>query len=297
MADVAAEVALGVLTGRERAMAVAHLEECETCREDVRQLMATSDQLLELLPPAEPPAGFETRVLERLGLSAQAEEEAPGVELPSSEPSAGFETRVLERLGLAAPPANAGKAGKEAPGTDAYPQLIARRGGGTGHRGAGQDGKRPGGDQPGAPPARPGGTKRPGRMRRMLAASAMGLAVVAAGIGGWRIGASTTPAASVAVGPLTQASLLTAAHKDVGDIFVYSGDTRWVYMLVDTGMGNEPVTCQIVGADGQAITIGTFQLADGYGSWGSPAPDNLGTPTGARLVTANGTVLASATFN
>lgn len=299
LTDVAAEVALGVLTGRERAMAVAHLEECEACREDVRQLMATGDQLLELLPPAEPPAGFETRVLERLGLSAPAAEEAPDVELPPAEPSAGFETRVLERLGLAATPAlpkNAGKSGKEASGPDAYPQLIARRGGGTGQRGAAREGKRPGSDQPSAPPARPGGTKRPGRMRRVLAATAVGFAVIAAGVGGWRIGAGTTPAASTAAGALTQASLLTATHNDVGDMFIYRGETPWLYMSVDMGSGNEPVTCQVIGADGQTTTIGTFQLADGYGSWGSPAPGNLTGATGARLVSTNGTVLASATF-
>ena len=53
LADVAAELALGVLTGRERAMAVAHLDKCDGCREDVRQLMATGEQLLELLPPAD----------------------------------------------------------------------------------------------------------------------------------------------------------------------------------------------------------------------------------------------------
>lgn len=306
LADVAAELALGVLTGRERAMAVAHLEECEACREDVRHLMATGDQLIELLPPAEPPAGFETRVLERLGLSAPAEE-APGVELPPAEPSAGFETRVLERLGLAAPsapsalPENARKSGNQAPGSDAYPQLIARRGGG-GHRGAARDGKRPRGDrfrsdQPSAPPARPGGAKRPGRMRRALAATAVGLAVIAAGVGGWRIGAGTTPAASTAVGPLTQASLLTSTHKDVGDIFIYKGATPWMYMSVEIGTGNEPVTCQVIGANGRATTIGTFRLADGYGSWGSPAPGNLGNATGARLISANGTVLASASFH
>jgi hypothetical protein len=43
-------------------------------------------------------------------------------------------------------------------------------------------------------------------------------------------------------------------------------------------------------------TIGTFRLADGHGAWGSP--DGAGnTPlTGARLVTASGTVVATATF-
>jgi hypothetical protein len=43
--------------------------------------------------------------------------------------------------------------------------------------------------------------------------------------------------------------------------------------------------------------VGSFQLADGYGSWGSPNPGNLGTLSGARLISADGTVLASATFH
>jgi hypothetical protein len=71
-ADVAAELALGVLTGRERARAIAHLDGCEACMEHVRQLAVTSEKLLELLPGSEPPPGFETRVLGRLGISGPA---------------------------------------------------------------------------------------------------------------------------------------------------------------------------------------------------------------------------------
>jgi hypothetical protein len=69
-ADVAAELALGALTGRERAEALAHLDRCAACQEHVRQLTVTGQELLRLLPPEEPPPGFETRVLERLGLAA-----------------------------------------------------------------------------------------------------------------------------------------------------------------------------------------------------------------------------------
>jgi anti-sigma factor ChrR (cupin superfamily) len=68
--DVAAELALGALTGRELAAATAHLEKCKACREDVRQLTAVGGRLLELLLPAGPPVGFEIRVLERLGVRA-----------------------------------------------------------------------------------------------------------------------------------------------------------------------------------------------------------------------------------
>jgi anti-sigma-K factor RskA len=69
-ADVAAELALGALTGRERAEALAHLDRCAACQEHVRQLTVTGQELLRLLPPEEPPPGFETRVLESLGLTA-----------------------------------------------------------------------------------------------------------------------------------------------------------------------------------------------------------------------------------
>ena len=70
--DVAAELALGALTGRERAAALAHLDQCRTCREDVHRLMTVGGWVLELIPPARPPTGFETRVLHRLaeGLAA-----------------------------------------------------------------------------------------------------------------------------------------------------------------------------------------------------------------------------------
>jgi hypothetical protein len=264
LSDVAAELALGVLTGRERAMAVAHLAACDECREDVRQLMATGEQLLQLLPPAEPPAGFETRVLERLGLPAPTEEETA-----------------------------------EAPDEGVYPQLLTRRGGSHARRGPAKEGKQARAGQPAAPPAGPGrgGTRRPGRTRRVLGAAAVCLAVIAAGLGGWRIGAGTAPAASSASGPLTSASLLSATHQDVGNIFLYSGKSRWLFMSVDLGSGNQAVTCELVNKDGQVTRVGTFQLADGYGSWGSPDPGSTGTPSSARLVSASGTVLATATFH
>ena len=71
-ADAAAELALGVLTGRERARALEHLDRCEACRENVRQLTVAGEELVGLLPAIEPPAGFETRVMERLGLGTPA---------------------------------------------------------------------------------------------------------------------------------------------------------------------------------------------------------------------------------
>lgn len=68
LADVAAELALGALTGRERALALAHLEACEACQEAIRQLMTTADQLPGLLPARDPSPEFEAAVMEWIDL-------------------------------------------------------------------------------------------------------------------------------------------------------------------------------------------------------------------------------------
>lgn len=65
--EVAAELAAGTLSGEERAAALAHVSACAACREDVAVLAGVVDGLLLLAPPAEPPAGFESRVLAALG--------------------------------------------------------------------------------------------------------------------------------------------------------------------------------------------------------------------------------------
>jgi hypothetical protein len=67
--EAGAEFALGVLPGRDRARAVAHLHGCPACEQHVRELTALSDRILGLVPGAEPPVGFEQRVMDRLGLS------------------------------------------------------------------------------------------------------------------------------------------------------------------------------------------------------------------------------------
>jgi anti-sigma-K factor RskA len=240
-ADAAAELALGVLTGRERARALAHLDRCEACRENVRQLTVTGEELVGLLPAIEPPAGFETRVMERLGLGTPAP--APVPVRPLSP---------VRRFGR---------------------KLADWTGGGTGRSGVRQP-------------------------RRILAAAAMAVAVIAAGLGGWGLhGTTSSPAAS----PLSSATLLTASHQTAGKIYLYDAGSRWLYMSVNIPSGsgaadNGTVLCQVEGPDGHVTTVGSFRLTGGYGYWGSPAPVTDGPLTGARLVTTTGTVLATATF-
>jgi hypothetical protein len=66
-ADDLAELALGILTGRERALALAHVEGCPACHAEMERLSLAADALLEMVPAVEPPLGFEVRLMERLG--------------------------------------------------------------------------------------------------------------------------------------------------------------------------------------------------------------------------------------
>jgi len=61
-----AELALGILTGRDRALALAHVEGCPACQGEVEQLSLAADSMLEAVPGVEPPLGFETRLMDGL---------------------------------------------------------------------------------------------------------------------------------------------------------------------------------------------------------------------------------------
>lgn len=233
-AEVAAELALGVLTGRDRARALAHMERCDACREDVRQLTMTGEELLGLLPAMEPTPGFETRVMERIGLAV------PGTpESLSAIPSA-----------------------------SASPSAAV-------------------------PAPRPAGAWYAKRTRRMLAAAAAVVVIAGAALGGWGLRGASSPASA---GPLSSAALVSVQHQTVGKIFLYDGSSRWIYMSVDLPAATGTVTCQLVDKNGHVTTIGSFWLAGGDGAWGSPEPMTHGQLSGARLVSGNGTVLATATF-
>jgi len=268
LSAVAAELALGVLTGRERADAVAHLDRCDNCREYVRQLMVTTEGLLGLLPQKEPPPGFETRVLDRLGMSAPG---SFGTGLSGTGPqSAGLEPRgsmhARRQSGRSSGPGR--PALSKRPGRSPVPHGMA--------------------------PSRPA---RPSFSKRTLAAAAVALAVVTAGLGGWGVGfgMSSHSVASAPAPALQSAQFLTPDHHDAGQVLLYEG---MLYMSIDLDLpsGDGRVNCQIIGSEGKS-SAGWFQLKGGYGGWVSPIPGNLGSVRGARLVTPSGTVLAAATFN
>jgi hypothetical protein len=249
-ADVAAELALGVLTGKERAVALAHLEGCDTCREHVRQLALTGEELLGLVPSQEPPPGFETRVFTRLGLA-----------VPTAT------ARPISR----SRPRGSGRRGPEGP-QPSRPAANAMAAAGVHRRGSTL-------------------TTRAGRA---LVAAALTVAVAAAGLLGWGLhGATSTPSAQW----LHTATLLNSTHIAVGQIFYYDRDPEWMYVNVAMDGGESTkVTCQMLAPNGHISKVGTFTLTNGYGFWGIPAPADA-TPSVVRLVTADGTVLASAALH
>jgi anti-sigma-K factor RskA len=63
-----AELALGVLTGRERARALSHVESCARCSDELEQLSRVADTVVQAAPDVEPPVGFEVRLFERMGV-------------------------------------------------------------------------------------------------------------------------------------------------------------------------------------------------------------------------------------
>ena len=67
--EVLPEVALGIADGEQRALVLEHAARCAGCRRELEEFSSVADDLVALVPPREPPAGFEDRVLGRLGLT------------------------------------------------------------------------------------------------------------------------------------------------------------------------------------------------------------------------------------
>ncbi|MFD7446310.1 anti-sigma factor family protein [Streptomyces sp. NPDC059909] len=234
--EIGAELALGILPGRERAEAVAHLDRCADCREYVEELILVGDGLLGLLPGSEPPVGFEARVSRRL-----------------SQALAAHDGRVHTR-----------------------------------GRGLRYKGFR-------------------GRVRPRVAGGAGALAL-AFGFGGWAVGTAIENGTTAAPSRPTEAGAgmlraeLTGGpdREPSGEIYAHPGSPGWVYMSVDLDDAGIPytgkVSCLLERKDGTTVRVGTFELHDGYGYWGAPAPVDPSTLSGVRLTSIDGTVLATAPF-
>jgi anti-sigma factor RsiW len=67
-ADELPELSLGVLTGRDRARVLAHVDSCPGCADELERLARTADMVVQVAPEVEPPLGFEVRLFEHMGV-------------------------------------------------------------------------------------------------------------------------------------------------------------------------------------------------------------------------------------
>jgi hypothetical protein len=183
---IASELALGTLTGRERAAALAHLECCIPCRRHLDSLTRAADMLLFLAPKIKPPTGFEGRVLARLEHGSQSR------------------TRRFKRAAIAAAAVFALAAGVA---------LTT--------------------------------TPRPHHAQSGLAPTPR-----------------NAPGVHVA-------QFVPAPGQQVeGQVISHTGNRSWIFLIVHDTDPTETYHCELELANGDHLTVGSFQLRNGTGSWG-----------------------------
>jgi anti-sigma factor RsiW len=223
-----AELALGVLTGRDRAATLAHVDSCDHCAEELEQLSRTADAVVYVAPEEEPPVGFEVRLFSRMGLAENASE----------------------------PPAS-------------------RR------RGASRWGA--------------------SRGRWALTAAAAVVALVAGLTIGWATGSPGNHPAQGVAGRHPSAAVVATADlvergRSVGRVVTYGGPRPWMVVTLADSSIDGRVSCSVVTADGVVHKVGAFTASDGYGAWDAPLPVAPREVRSAQVVSANGTVIATATL-
>jgi anti-sigma factor RsiW len=95
---------------------------------------------------------------------------------------------------------------------------------------------------------------------------------------------------------LRTAPLVAMAAGGVGEAVIYAGRPAWVFMRVDRALPDGTYRCVVTADGGPPVEVGSLVVVGGQGSWGRRIevdPDDLRT---ARVESADGTVVASASF-
>lgn len=89
----------------------------------------------------------------------------------------------------------------------------------------------------------------------------------------------------------------TDSGKVLGQIVAYRGSPSWVFMNVAVPNYDGPITCMLQVDNGRTVAFGTFTVHRGVGQFSKAIGNvDVGHLRGAKLVTANGSPVAAATF-
>jgi hypothetical protein len=177
---------------------------------------------------------------------------------PELEPTVGFEVRLFNRMGLGDDPVP-------------VPTLL---------------------DQ-----GRRGTFRRVAAAPRWALASAAAVVALVVGLSiGWSIGSPSGNPHPAEAGLVANATLREHGNA-VGTVATYGGSTPWMVVTLDDSSANGTITCEVVTDNGVTHRIGTFSASYGHAAWDAPlkvAPQDV---RRAKVVSSNGTVIATASLS
>jgi hypothetical protein len=129
------------------------------------------------------------------------------------------------------------------------------------------------------------------RAQRAVAAAVAVAGMLGLGLG---IGLATTGAPTATVQPAPIVANLTADHSVKGQVYLAPGHPGWLFMSVHGVRANGVVSCRLDMSGGRTLTVGSFYLEAGSGSWAYQLPVPADQVHAAWLVDGSGAILASA---
>jgi predicted anti-sigma-YlaC factor YlaD len=126
---------------------------------------------------------------------------------------------------------------------------------------------------------------------------------IMAGIGALAVAASLSLAGFLVAsggdsGPATRRATITAAGDWArGDVLLVDAHPTWVTMRVSVDYEAKDLHCELALADGRVVRLGTFHEVGGAWEWGGTIQAAASDVVEARLVSADGTVVASGRFD
>jgi hypothetical protein len=136
---------------------------------------------------------------------------------------------------------------------------------------------------------------RPRRFRRasVLAVAAAVVVLLGFGLGSVIAGGDGGNQNQLTTAGFTAANL-TSHGSVLGKVVISAGSPAWMFMTISRGTPLGKVTCEVTLVGGKVETIGSFKITRGYGAWDAPLRSPGDAVRSARLIAANGTILASA---